>query len=154
MAPYTLTYWGPMTQICVHNLTIIDSDNGLAPTNIANWTLRDKLQWKFNWNSYIFIQESTFENVVLKMAVILSRLQCVNTVSSLWLNYVPRKIPDVRSRCALYTNMRRFIYCMLHIIYEWSASITIRSVSIAYLSYCYNLQIQYISLILKFQTTF
>ena len=63
----------------------IDSDNGLAPShyqkqwwNIVNWTLRNKLQWNFNRNSYIFIQENAFENVVWKMAAILSRPQCVN----------------------------------------------------------------------------
>ena len=31
---------------------------------------------KFQSNSYIFIQENQFENVVWKMAAILSRLQC------------------------------------------------------------------------------
>ena len=45
--------------------------------NIVNWTLRNKLQWNFNRNSYIFIQENAFENVVWKMAAILSRPQCV-----------------------------------------------------------------------------
>ena len=78
-----------MTHICVIKLIIIDSDNGLAPvrrqaiiwTNAGilsigpfNW---NKLQWKFNRNSYIFIQENAFENVVWKMASILSRPQCV-----------------------------------------------------------------------------
>ena len=32
VAPYPLTHWSRMTQICVHNLTIIGSDNGLAPS--------------------------------------------------------------------------------------------------------------------------
>ena len=36
--------------------------------NVVNWTLRNKLQWHFDWNSYIFIQENAFENVVWKMA--------------------------------------------------------------------------------------
>ena len=34
----------------------------------------------FNRNLYIFIQVNAFENVVWKMAAILSRLQCVSTV--------------------------------------------------------------------------
>ena len=96
---------------------------------------------------------------------------------SLWLNYVPRKMPDVRSRYALYTNMRRFIYCMLYLMYECSAAFTIRSVSLPlitpfshdsltkirplplisvrllFILYCYNLQTWCISLVLKFQTT-
>ena len=33
-----------------------------------------------NWNGYIFTQENTFENVVWKMAAILSRPQCVNNL--------------------------------------------------------------------------
>ena len=44
---------------------------------IANWTLAKKLQWIFNQNSYIFIPENTFENVVWKMVSILLRPQCV-----------------------------------------------------------------------------
>ena len=45
--------------------------------NIVNWTPRNKLQWKFNRNSYIFNQENALENVVCKMAAILSGPQCV-----------------------------------------------------------------------------
>ena len=39
--------------------------------------LRNKLQWNLNRNSYIFIQENVFENVVWKMATILSQPQRV-----------------------------------------------------------------------------
>ena len=85
-----LTHWGRVTHICVSNLTIIVSDKRLsawsAPShylnqcwNIVNWTLRNKLQWNFNWNSNIFIQENALENVVCEMASILSRPQCVNS---------------------------------------------------------------------------
>ena len=73
-----------MTHICVAKLTIIGSDNGLSPgrhkaiiwTNaviLLNWTIGNNLQWNFNGNSNILIQENAFENVA-----ILSRLQCVN----------------------------------------------------------------------------
>ena len=83
-----LTHWSWMTHICVSKLTIIGSDNGLPPGrrqaiiwnqwwNIVNWTLMNKLQWNFKRNSYIFIQEKTFENVVCEMAAILSRHHCV-----------------------------------------------------------------------------
>ena len=86
----TWTHWGQVTHICIGKLTIIGSDNSLsrwmAPShylnqcwNFVNWTLENKLQWNFNRNSNIFIQENTFENVVWKMAAILSRLQCVKT---------------------------------------------------------------------------
>ena len=45
--------------------------------NTVNWTPMNKLQWNLNRNSYIFIQENPFENVVWKMATILSWPQCV-----------------------------------------------------------------------------
>ena len=45
--------------------------------NIINWPLRNKLQWNFNQNSNIFIQENALENVVYQMAFTLSRPQCV-----------------------------------------------------------------------------
>ena len=82
-----------MTHICVNNLTIIGSDNGLSPGrapshclnycwNIVNWTLKNEFQWNCNQNSNIFIQENAFEHVVWKMEKwkILSRLQCVKLV--------------------------------------------------------------------------
>ena len=73
-----------MTHICVSKLTIIGSDNGLSPDRrqaiiskcgiIVNWTFRNKLQWNFNRNSSIFIQENAFESVVCE------------TVSMCWAN--------------------------------------------------------------------
>ena len=81
-----LTHWGRVPHICVSKHTNIGSDNGLAPIrrhnlnqcwNIVNWTLGNKFQWNLNKNSNIFIQENAFENVVWKMAAILSRPQCV-----------------------------------------------------------------------------
>ena len=47
--------------------------------NIVNWTLRNQLQWHFNKNSHIFIQENAFKIVVCEMAAILSQSQCINT---------------------------------------------------------------------------
>ena len=74
-------------------LTIIDSDNGLLPGwRQASWrqaiirtnagilligTLGTNVSEILKRNSYIFIQENAFENVVWKMAAILSRPQCV-----------------------------------------------------------------------------
>ena len=60
--------------------------------NIVHWTLRNKLQWNLNRNSYIFIHENAFENVVWKMAAILSRPQSVNflcftIISNPWVFY-------------------------------------------------------------------
>ena len=77
--------------ICVSNLTIIGSDNGLSPgrrhaiiwTNAGIFLIGPSetniLQWNFNRNSSIAFQENVFECVVYEMAAILSRPQCVNT---------------------------------------------------------------------------
>ena len=46
--------------------------------NIVKWTPGNNIQWNFDQNSYIFIQWNAFENVVWKMAAILSRPQCVD----------------------------------------------------------------------------
>ena len=85
-----LTHWGRVTHICVGNLPIIGSDNGLSPDRrqAIIWTnagIRNKFQWNFNQNYNIFIQENAFENVVWKTAAILSRPQCVKlTKRSNW----------------------------------------------------------------------
>ena len=75
------------------NLTILGSDNGLSPGrrhaiicqcwNIVNSNLRNKLQWNPMRNSFIFILENAFENVVCEMASIWSRPQWVNSLA-LW----------------------------------------------------------------------
>ena len=44
--------------------------------NIVKSNLRNKLQWNLKRNSYIFIQENAFENVVCETVAILSRFQC------------------------------------------------------------------------------
>ena len=48
--------------------------------NIVNWILGNKLQWNFNQNVDIFIQENAFENVVWEMLAILSGPQCVDNI--------------------------------------------------------------------------
>ena len=78
--------------ICVRNLTTIGSDNGLAPVmnqcwNIVNSNLRNNLRWNFNRNSYIFIHENAFENVICEMAAILCDLK--NRQMTLKNNKVP-----------------------------------------------------------------
>ena len=70
--------------ICAGNLTIIDSDNSLSPRRrqAIIWTSAEillirTLGTNLKRNSYIFIQENAFKNVVCAIAAILSRLQCV-----------------------------------------------------------------------------
>ena len=65
-----------MTHICVSSLTINGSDNCLSPSlHHAN-----KIQWNLYRNSYIFIQENSFENIVCKMVAILSQPHYINWV--------------------------------------------------------------------------
>ena len=78
-----------MMQICICEIIIIGSDNGLLTGRRWGiiWTnsgillielLGIKLQWNFNWNQHIFIQENAFENVINKMVAILFLPQCVD----------------------------------------------------------------------------
>ena len=87
---FILTHWGRMIHICVSNLTIIVSHKDLLSVpshylstcwNILNWTLTNKLQW----NSYIFIQENSFENIVCEMVDILPQPPWVNNHG--WWNF-------------------------------------------------------------------
>ena len=52
--------------------------------NIVDTNLRNKLQWNLKLNSFIFIQENAFENVVCEMASISSRPQWVNEACIHW----------------------------------------------------------------------
>ena len=83
--------------------SIIGSDNGLsgacsAPSHylnqcwpIAKYTLRNIfLKSFFYWQSKVFIQLTAFENVVCKMAAILSHPQCVNAYF-VRLSYNPKR---------------------------------------------------------------
>ena len=55
----------------------LDGAKPLSEPVRVNWTHRNKIQWNLNPNSNTFIQQNVFENVVSKMAAILSRPQCV-----------------------------------------------------------------------------
>ena len=63
--------------------------------NIVKWTLRNKLQWNFNQNFSIFIQENAFESVICEMAAILSRPQCVTDRCCVLRNAKQTNIPVV-----------------------------------------------------------
>ena len=88
-----LTHWGRVTHICVGNLAVIGSDNGLSPgrRQAIIWTnngmlLIGPLGTNFSEISIeysnIFIQDNAFESVVCETAAILSRPQCVNGMHS------------------------------------------------------------------------
>ena len=82
-----LTHWGRVTHIYIGNQTIVASDNGLYPGRcqaiiwtsagmLLIWPLGTNFSWNSHRNSNIF---NAFENVVWKMAAILSRPQCVKS---------------------------------------------------------------------------
>ena len=76
-----VTHWGRLTHICVGNLTITGSDDGLNQcSNIINWTIKNTFQWNFSRSSYIFIQENAFECVVCEMSAICLGLNVINCV--------------------------------------------------------------------------
>ena len=77
MCTGVVSCWGRVTHICARKRTIISSYKGLAPShymnqcwNTVNSNLRNKLQWNLERNSYIFVHENVFENVVCEMAAI------------------------------------------------------------------------------------
>ena len=80
-----LHHWSRVTHKCVGNVTIIGSNNspnGAKPhylnqcLTIVNWTVTDKILWKFNRNSYILIHEIALEGIVCEMATILYLPHC------------------------------------------------------------------------------
>ena len=84
---------GRMTHICVSKLTSIGSHNGMSPdrrqvviwTNAGIFSIRTLETNSGEIVSEIKSRENAFENVSWKMAALLSRPQCVNTVSiSTW----------------------------------------------------------------------
>ena len=122
-----ITHWDRVTHICVSQLIIIGSDNGLSPDrrqaiiwnkwwNIVIWTLGKKFQWNLNRNLYIFIQENAFENVVWKLAVILSRPQCVKSYQlfpccwpPLWRSSLCSRVSLLWAQTTWWTNTPLFI---------------------------------------------
>ena len=88
-----LTHWGRMTHICVSKLTILGSDNDLSPGRRQPiiWTYDEILlfgQLGTNFSEILIeiyiIQENGFDNVVRKMAAILSRPQFINAKMMPW----------------------------------------------------------------------
>ena len=87
MPAHILTHWGRVAHVSDSKLTTIGPDNGLSPGwnchylnqywNIVNSTIRNKIQWNLNRNSYVSIQGNAFGNVVCEMVAILSWPQCV-----------------------------------------------------------------------------
>ena len=130
---YALTHSSRVMHICVGDLTIIGSDNGLSPGwhqdlnqywNIVNWTLMNKLQRNFYQNYDIFIQEQAFESVICEMAAILSRPQCVyimfNEGTNLTHYFISIEIQE--------TSTPRDKYFPLFHLY-WVASITLKQLT-------------------------
>ena len=78
-----LTHWGRVTHICVGNLDMISSDNGLLPRQrqAIMWTNAGiLLNWPIatNFNEILIeIHTFSFKKIFWKIAAILSRPQCV-----------------------------------------------------------------------------
>ena len=93
--------------------------------NTVNWTLSIKLQWNFNRNLYIFIQDNAFENVIWYMTAIfvlasMCKYYC-HSVELVFNNSVQLK----RTGCVNYLKVMMiqshgFLACVKAIIYIWS----------------------------------
>ena len=93
---WALTHRGRVTHIRVSKVTRSVPSHYLNQCwNIVNWTLRNKLQWNLNRNSYISIQENAFK-IVWKMAIILSRPQCVMLIHACKTGNIRKKITSTR----------------------------------------------------------
>ena len=116
-ATICLNHWGRVTHICVVDLGHHWFRYWLvacsAPShylnlcwNIVYWTFRHKLQWNFNRNSIIFIQEIAFANVFCKMASILSGPQWVKDDGSQYFEwrYCEHRCVSDALWCVLTTN--------------------------------------------------
>ena len=83
--------------VCINNLTVIGSDNGLSPARhqdiiwikagiLLTQTLGINYSEILKWNTCIVIQENAFENVVFEMVKILYQPQSVTIAASV--NYI------------------------------------------------------------------
>ena len=75
--------------------------------NIVNYTFGNKFQWNFNQNLNSFIQENAFDNVICKIAAILSQPQCVQKFHQI-LKLHPVSHP-ISANKQSYTTKRHFI---------------------------------------------
>ena len=97
-----------MTHICVGNLAIIGSDNGLSlgRRQLVIWTFRNKLQWKFNRNSNIFIWKclqngGRFASALMRLSDIYASVQHTNITSD-------NGLVPVRCQAIIWTNAAIF----------------------------------------------
>ena len=106
--------------------------------NVDNLTFGNKLQWDFNRNQYIFIQENVFANVC-SMVAILSRVRWVNLHDDLFgLNAVfwqHSMFIKVRKYLAPYFTVGDFrIQVILQVVYGCHVTPVTRGV-LGYVSY-------------------
>ena len=92
--------------------------------NIDHWNLRNKFKWYLNQNWYIF-QENAFEIIVCKMAAILSRPQCVNTLTYKKMVSQTADIPFPEAIMTHYTRMYTLIAKLMR--QTWGPSGSCRS---------------------------
>ena len=99
-----LTHWGWVRHLCISKQIIIVSNNGLSPGRCQAiiWTnagilliglLGINSSEIFNQNVYIFIHENAFENV-WKIAAILSRPQCDNSLRPIWTTWTSSAVQE------------------------------------------------------------
>ena len=114
-----LTHWCQVTHICVCNLIIIGSDNGLSPgqhqtiiwTNVGILLIgpfSNEPLWFFYLNWSIFIKENAFESVVWAMATYFAQPQHIN-MQNLWYRLMIISLSNAEKPCWLQPNTRWII---------------------------------------------
>ena len=111
-----LTHWSRVRRICVSKLSIIGSDNGLSPDRrqAIIWTsagilIIGTLGTNFN-EILIEIHAFTFKNIHLKMASILSRPECVNSLRPANNQCQHGGVPGVQFMITLFWSLLIFVH--------------------------------------------
>ena len=100
---------------------------------IVHWTLRNKLQWKFNQNTKFFIHENASKYIVRGMAAILSRMRWVK-LASWWVHVMHSSIYRIfslalgnRMTISIRSENLISIYCVIRILLKYLAHMMQRS---------------------------
>ena len=121
----SLTHWGRVTHICIGNLTIIGSDNGLSPGRCQAiiWTNAGKLLIETNFNEILIgIQTFSFKKMHLKMSSAKWRPFCLglNVLRPLWREstcHIPHGFPSQSA-----SNAESISMSWPHHVGHWSSS--------------------------------
>ena len=110
--------------------------------NIVNSMLRNRLQWNFKRNSYIFIHENAFENGICRTVAILSKHQVVK-LSSTWFQGIGKMLcwdilVDIEIRSYAIKDPMKYGWYFLYPLLQrrWKGGILVSPCPSVHLSVC------------------